>query len=128
MRSLSPNTKRLNAAGSRLAWAPLTLDRPKRDVVNAAIHEACAFKEWPVLAVNVRTNHVHLVVVAPLVHPDRVMSTIKARATLRLREAGLVESDATVWTEHGSTRWLWSEPAVEAVRRYVLDEQGPDLT
>lgn len=98
-----------------------------RPVVDAAVREACGFKEWDVVALNVRTNHVHLVVVAPTVAPDRVLSTVKARATFRLREAGLVGPKAAVWSEGGSKRWLNDHPAVEAACRYVQYGQGPDL-
>jgi REP element-mobilizing transposase RayT len=122
-----PNPQRRAFNERMLGGAPVTLHDAMRRTVDAAIREACSFKNWPLRALNVRTNHVHLVVAAPLVHPDRVLSTVKARATFRVREAGLLGNREPLWTEHGSTRWLWNETAVDAACRYVLEQQGPDL-
>jgi REP element-mobilizing transposase RayT len=42
--------------------SPMLLDTPeKRTAVRLAIERTCAFKQWPLLALNVRTNHVHVV-------------------------------------------------------------------
>ena len=32
-----------------------------------------------------------------------------------------------MWARHGSTRYLWNEEDVLAVRDYVLNHQGADL-
>ncbi|MEX0782126.1 MAG: transposase [Dehalococcoidia bacterium] len=125
--ALSPNSQRQRFNRDSLRHAPVTLNAAMRDVVETAIREACAFKSWSVLALNVRTNHVHLVVVAPTVAPDRVVSTVKARATFRLREAGLTVADAAVWCEGGSKRWLNDQRSVDEACRYVIHGQGPDL-
>jgi hypothetical protein len=55
------------------------------------------------------------------------MTTLKAWSTRRLREAGLVDADAKLWSRHGSTRYLWTTADVETVCRYVTEEQGDDL-
>jgi REP element-mobilizing transposase RayT len=123
---LGANEARRQYSAQRLQNAPIKLYRPMRAVVDAAIREACAFKAWRLAALNVRTNHVHLVVSADR-HADVVMRTVKARATFRLREVGLVEAGSPVWTEHGSTIWLWTEQQMTAACRYVLEQQGRDL-
>lgn len=71
-------------------------------MVEQAIREHAAFKNWRIFALSVRTNHVHLLINSPL-PPERVMLSCKARATRALREAGLVGSDQKVWTRQGST-------------------------
>ncbi len=98
-----------------------------REAVEAAIRETCAVRGWMLLALNVRTNHVHLVVVTD-VPPERAMTSLKAWATRRLREAGPAHSHYRVWSSHGSTRHLPSEAAVEAAVNYVLFEQGEALS
>lgn len=123
---LEANQARRQYSAQRLRHAPITLDRPMRATVDAAVREACSFKRWRLAALNVRTNHVHLVVSADR-HADVVMRTVKARATFRLRENRLVEVGRPVWTEHGSTIWLWTEEQVRAACTYVLEQQGPDL-
>ncbi|MEX0784093.1 MAG: transposase [Dehalococcoidia bacterium] len=123
---LDPNPARLRYAQQRLAHDPMTLDASRREVVDAAIREACEFKGWYLPALNVRTNHVHLVVAAEI-HPDRVVPTVKARATFRLRERRLTAPGEPVWTEGASTHWLWTEDEVSSCCAYVLEGQGPDL-
>jgi REP element-mobilizing transposase RayT len=81
---------------------------------------------WTLHAINVRTNHVH-VVVAGRDAPERMMTAVKARATRSLREARLVADAVKPWARHGSTRWLWTPDAVEAACRYVVEGQGDVL-
>lgn len=52
------------------------------------------------------------------------MVDFKAYATRAIREAGLMESDRTVWARHGSTRSLRDEGAVRRAIQYVEDGQG----
>ena len=50
------------------------------------------------------------------------MGTLKGWCTRALWESGVV-TDATVWSRRGSTRYLWTEKAVQAAVRYVRDAQ-----
>lgn len=103
------------------------LDSPaKRAAVRAAIERTCNLRNWGVVALNVRTNHVHVVVSADR-KPEEVMTSLKAWATRALVAGGLVEPGARVWTRHGSTRYLWTDADVEAAGTYTLEGQGADL-
>jgi REP element-mobilizing transposase RayT len=83
-----------------------------RVVVESAIREVCEYRNYGLLAVNARTNHVHSVVTAAC-KPEHMMDTFKAYATRRLREAGLLDPHIKPWARHGSTPYLWTEEAVE---------------
>ena len=72
---------------------------------------------------HVRTNHVHVVVEAP-VTPERVLIELKAYASRKLNESGLDTSERRRWSRHGSTRYLWQREEVEAAIVYVADHQG----
>ncbi|MEX0784043.1 MAG: hypothetical protein WD557_15490 [Dehalococcoidia bacterium] len=123
---LEPNIARRESGARRLKGEPVTLGREQRASVDAATRETCGFHGWQVKALNVRTNHVHLVVASDVV-PDCVMTTVKAWATTCLKKQGLIAPDADVWTRGGSTRYLWREDDVSEVVWYVLNRQGPDL-
>lgn len=101
-------------------------DKARRRVIRESIAEVCNYHGWALLAMNVRTNHVHVVVGSPR-EVEFVMRALKARATLRLRESGLAGSDDRIWARHGSTRYLWTEQDLVDVATYVLDGQGPNL-
>ena len=113
-------------AQAAMAQETFVLKQAHREVVDAAIRDACAHRGWSLHAPNVRTNHVHLVVSAGAT-PDQVMTSLKARSTRRLREAGLVADSVRPWSRHGSTRYLWRGDQVETACSYVLDAQGGDL-
>jgi len=123
---LDPDRARQAAENRRLCHPPVRLDAQGRTAVERTILEVCAHRDWTVHALNVRTNHVHLVVSAPQ-SPGQVMNCVKSWTTRRLREAGLISPTGKVWTRHGSTRYLWRPPEVARACRYVTDGQGPDL-
>lgn len=113
-------------ARRRLKNAPPHLGAPERTVVEVTIREVCHHRDWRLLALNVRTNHVHVVVYAES-NPSKVMSDLKAWCTKRLVENGLVPRGHKVWTSGGSKRQLWKQDHVDAAVEYVVNGQGPDL-
>ncbi len=100
-----------------------------RQTVLDSIRKVCTHRDWFLDAVNVRTNHVHVLIGAPPEGPsvERVMNDFEAYSTRALRRAGLVSADTPSWSRHGSTKYLWDDDAVAAARAYVLAAQGEDL-
>ena len=123
---LAPNKTREEEAHRRQSSPAVALNASMRTVVDQAIREVCTHRRWPLHAIHVRTNHVHVVVSAEVV-PEKVMSDFKAYATRRLREACLHSSKDKVWAEHGSTRYLWTEQQILEKVHYTLYEQGEPL-
>ena len=72
---------------------------------------------------HVRSNHVHVVAQAER-EPEKILGTLKARASLRLTQTGRDEPGSRRWTRHGSTQYLWREQNVESAIDYVLERQG----
>ena len=60
------------------------LDARHRKCVEAAIIEVCEFRKYLSRAINVRTNHVHVVVSAAF-KPEKIVNDFKVYATRRLR-------------------------------------------
>ena len=123
---IEPNSARRQSASERMRSSPVTLDRARRRVVDNAIRETCEFHGWYLRALNVRTNHVHLVVSSDVI-PARVVNAAKSRATRMLRQARLVDSIEQVWTRGASKRYLWTDDDAAGACHYVLYAQGPDL-
>jgi hypothetical protein len=84
---LDPNPRREGWEASQRLDPPVTLGGAEWQVVDAAIRETAAIREWHVYALNVRTNHVHIVVSAEI-PPEPLMGSLKAWCTKRLRGAG----------------------------------------
>ena len=78
--------ERERQARERMKEAPVILDPRQRVLVKDTIVRHCAIRRWELHAVNVRTNHVH-VVVALADGPDRALREFKAWGTRRLKEA-----------------------------------------
>lgn len=105
---------------------PVLLSAERRALVHRTILEVCERRDWTLHALNVRSNHVHVVVSAPE-SPERVMNDLKSWATRGLVAAGLIQHGTAVWTRHGSTRYLWKPQHLAAGCQYVCEHQGSDL-
>jgi REP element-mobilizing transposase RayT len=124
--TLPPDARRYGAARARLKHGPTLLDACRRRIVEATIREVCAYRGWHLHAVNVRTNHVHVVVSAS-VPPEKVLTDLKAWATRRMVEARAISPGTKVWSRHGSTRYLWTDRSIDDACQYVVEGQGIDL-
>lgn len=107
----------------QLKHPPVVFTPEMRQAVEAAIHEVCTHRGWKLEAINVRTTHVHAVVVAQRTADD-VLRDFKAYATRRLRKDGLLSASMEVWTEGGNKRHLASDEAVAECCNYTLFRQG----
>ena len=123
---IEPNSKRIARETEFAESNAIRMTSQIRRVVTETIVDHCRHRGWAIHALNVRTNHVHVVVSGPP-DPDRAMIEFKAWATRRLREDGLFPADQRIWTTHGSTRYLWNRESLAPALRYVLDGQGPEL-
>ncbi|MGB2751130.1 MAG: transposase [Pyrinomonadaceae bacterium] len=120
----SRNLKKIMTENS--ASGAFVLDGKKRRVVERAIRAVCRTRGYQLVAINVRTNHVHIVVIA-YVQPEKIINAFKANATRELREAKLVDASQQVWSRGGSRRYLWKPSHVAGAVEYVLYGQGDDL-
>jgi len=87
----------------------------------SSIEAHCNIRKWEALAINVRTNHVDVVVIAGDAKPETVMEQFKAWCSRRLNEE--CAQSRKWWTPHGSTRWINDEPSLAAAIEYVLNRQ-----
>jgi REP element-mobilizing transposase RayT len=108
-------------ARSLLKEPVFRLSAGDRRIVEATIRDHCRVRNWHLHAVNVRSNHVHVIVTAGGYPPDAVRDQFKAWCTRRLREAGATRG--RFWTEGASCRWINDEDALEAAVHYVIEAQ-----
>jgi REP element-mobilizing transposase RayT len=97
-----------------------------REIVLAAIRQHAEFRGWCLIAVHVRTNHVHIVVRGDE-KPDKMMNEFKAYASRALNEKTPGAPKRKHWTRHGSTRWLNTEESLRRAIEYTVDEQGEPM-
>ncbi|GMU34603.1 MAG: transposase [Planctomycetia bacterium] len=106
-----------------MSESEIVLSPEQRVLVDSTIRRHCEIRNWTLYAQNVRSNHVHAVISAP-VSPEKVMAQLKAWCSRKLGES-CNHSRRHWWTEHGSTRWINDEKHLRATIQYVLDHQGP---
>lgn len=94
------------------------LSETDRRIVEEAIGEHCNFRQWRLIAINCRSNHVHLLVDANGAAPERVMMELKAYATRALRRHSSTDTDR-VWTRGGSTRYIKSQASLDTAIQYI---------
>jgi REP element-mobilizing transposase RayT len=123
---VEPDERREAQSREELTQAPYTMTSPEREIVRDAIVALCRTKRWRLLAVHVRSNHVHVVLNVDR-DPGRVMSDIKAAASRALTRAGFDDTARKRWTRHGSTLHLFDEAAVAEKVDYTLNRQGAPM-
>lgn len=109
-----------------LSQLPFVLGPAERRIAKRVISEVCEYKGYGLRALNVRTNHIHLVISCGE-SPEKAMNTFKAYITRRLRSEKLAGETRKIWSRHGSTRYLWTEEQVDDAVSYVRFGQGEDL-
>lgn len=115
-----------NREFSLLKHHSITLNGQQRSVVEDAVREVCAYRNYKLFAVQARTNHVHIVAFG-VDKPELLMNSFKAYSTRHLREKKLTVPALKLWSRHGSTRYLWTEAQIETAIDYVLNGQGDEL-
>ncbi len=113
---------------NRLAFKgkAVKLDAKARAIVERAIRETCEIRNWRLAAINIRTNHVHLVVSASD-KPGKMLNALKANATRMLRERKCWMEYHSPWVASGSKKFLWNERSIEQAIDYVVNGQGNKL-
>ena len=111
----------------RMTREAVTLNAKQRSCVEKAIRETCAKRGWVLLAINVRTNHIHIVVSIGEENSSGALNAFKANATRMMREEKCWLDSRSPWVDKGSRRYLWNERSVERAIDYVLYGQGDEL-
>jgi REP element-mobilizing transposase RayT len=124
-----PDSKREALARGRMAEQSIVLSSEERAIVDDTIHRHCQIRNWCLHALNVRSNHVHLVATA-----DRdaalVMNELKAWCSRKLSDAYQltvpVASNAgrrRWFTEGGDKATINDEAYFQNAIKYVLEGQ-----
>ncbi len=117
-----PDAQREAKARSLMREEAVWLNEAQRSIVASTIRVHCQLRGWQLHALNVRTNHVHLVATAEAL-PETVMSQCKAWCSRRLNEESNGAGRQRWWTQYGSTRYVKDEVGLAAVIEYVLHGQ-----
>src|SRR5215475_6055717 len=124
---LAASPRREKVVERLLRSDPVTLRATRRQSVKKSIREVCKYRGWLLHALNVRTNHVHVVVSIGSTKPDRALNAFKAYATRGLRRDGLWKEANSPWADRGSKRRLWNERSLALAIDYVNNGQGGPL-
>jgi len=124
---LPRSDRRRDLSTGKLKSDPDTLDAGQRQSVDGAIREVCAYRNWFLHALHVRTNHVHVVVSIGAEKPERAVNAFKAYATRRMKHDGNWQAQHSPWADKGSKRYLWNERSLTLAIDYVINGQGGDL-
>ncbi|NNJ27338.1 transposase [Alienimonas chondri] len=101
---------------------PCRLTASQRQAVEAIVQRHCEIRGWTLHAVNVRTNHVHVVLTATDVHPKKARTELKSWATRVLKQldgAGRLKW----WSDGGSARYINDQSGLEETIDYVRNRQ-----
>jgi REP element-mobilizing transposase RayT len=123
---LPPDEQRRQLSARNMNQDQYILDNARARIVLDSITKTSIHRKWNLLAVHVRSTHVH-VVIGALDNPEKIMNALKSYASRALNEAGYDNSEHKRWTRHGSTRYVWQAEELANAIQYVLHEQGEPM-
>ena len=94
---------------------PIVFNNLQREKVEAVCRQHAAIRQWCILAINVRSNHVHVVVSARSDKPQAVRDQFKANATRVLRQEPDAICADKVWTRGGDCELIDNEDDLQQV-------------
>ncbi|QDU94875.1 Transposase IS200 like protein [Lignipirellula cremea] len=107
----------------RLKHEIVLLSPADRTAVTESCHQHCRRRDWKLWEINVRSNHLHLVVTATGYAGTTVRDQLKANATRAVREHAALFRDRPVWTSGGDWRCVNTDADLDAVCLYVREAQ-----
>ncbi len=116
------NVVKEKAAQKRMNETAITLNTDKRMVAENAIKEACNYKGWKIHALNIRTNHIHIVISGYLTEPSEILRVLKAYSTRTLNMTYKTLIRKHWWTKKGSIRHLTDKKTVNAAIEYTENQ------
>ena len=126
-RPLRPDADLKAAMHAEMTETAVVLTTDQRAMAGTAIAKICSEHRWPIHALNMRTNPVHIVLSAPAAADD-VRRRVKAVASAALSDmAGLPMAGKNGrrrwWTEKGNKVPLEDDRARDEIVTYVRDLQ-----
>jgi REP element-mobilizing transposase RayT len=118
-----PDHKREEAARGAMKDEAVLLDETLRETARKAMMATAAYCGWLVHAMEVRSNHVHVVVTAADKPVGEVMRVLKAYASRELNKT-YPGRQARWWTREGSKRMLFTDEALSAAIQYVKNQDA----
>jgi len=101
---------------------PLILNQCQREAVEDVIGEHAEIRGWDLAAVSVRSNHIHVAVVAAA-PPKQVRDQFKANATRILRNMVSPVTHEKMWTKGGDIQFIDTDEDWEQVILYIVVAQ-----
>lgn len=113
----------VDSSRARMREAGFVLDLRQSRVVLQALVETSRFRGWGLVAVHVRSTHVHVVVSLETKVSDAVRD-FKAYASRALNQ---MDDARRRWARGYSVRCLRTSDAVRGAVKYVADDQGAPM-
>lgn len=110
-----------NTDFNRMKEEPCWLSDEQRLRAEAAIEEACSFRGWNLMAVNVQPDHVHVAVEARETDGVRARQVLKDRSTRALKAA--YPPRCKWWTEGGKVEAMRYDAQLANVIEYINEGQ-----
>jgi REP element-mobilizing transposase RayT len=106
----------------RLNADPVILSPIQRKKVDQSCRDHVVYRGWKLHAINVRSNHVHVLVMADISR-FRVRDQLKAYATRPLRKHPERITSPKIWSRGGDCRIIDDEDGLKQVIDYINNRQ-----
>ena len=127
-RFIKPNRGLYAYVEKRLNEPSVEFSLEERALVHDALMECARRFSWKIDALNVRKEHVHIVLFAPSDEsPDEIVRKLKTGATYALYENNFRGVGTRVWTKSFACDSIWTIGFWRRAVNYVLKEQGSNF-
>jgi len=122
---IEPNERLHNSVENNLNEQIVKLSFEDRALVHDAFMTCEELFGWEIDALNVREEHVHIVLFTPKQESqDEIVRKLKTGATYALLENGRRAEGSRVWTKSYATTTIWNIGFWRRKVAYTLEEQG----
>ncbi len=121
--AMDPQPLLVDWCREQMLYPPIELSVLQRSKIEFVCREHAQIRSWKLLAINARSNHIHVVVFAPNHKPQIVRDQLKANATRVLRQPPETISQEKIWTRGGDCEWIRTEEDLQQIVAYVIDGQ-----
>ncbi|MCX7120266.1 MAG: transposase [Gammaproteobacteria bacterium] len=123
---IKPNPSLHRSMREMQKQASIILNQRQGEIILDSTAHVCHKNNWPLHALHIRTNHVHVTVTSER-KPEHVMTQIKAHATQYLRKQNAFPKEKKIWSRHGSTEYLWQAEDLYFASEYTIEKQGKKM-
>ncbi len=124
---ITPNPLLVEYSRRQMKQKPYMLDVSQREVVKSAITSYTHKKSLELIAVQIRSNHIHIAIAETDLEPMKLISNLKRAISYELKIQFNDAAGFKHWSRGGHFKIIENEEALIQIIDYIVNEQGEKI-